>query len=546
MKMKTLGALSTVLFLTIAALPFLRDLFPDPSPSPPPRLLQPATYPIFTLPVGELQKNLTLAGNWDVLDPHKKLFNSFDNRMGLASGHFFYHSEVRRLMFNVTMRDTKYLEASMVEFEFNLKYSRFDAATSTFVLKAKQGDEYLGSCTYSSECRHEAKGMYFDFELEVVLKDRHTGGAWQFLDAKALIVMYTLKSEGLNARVKGQLEYSEPPALNHLYYLFMVVVYIALGLCNFIGGVISLIQPNTVNFLRIVGYESSFFLTALSFLFYCIFVSITPLRHDTGLYLYVLAFLSLVQSTASFVHAMIFVSRAELQGRRPFYVASTVVLLVIVLVLSAIFSRRFMLTVFFPYFLTAAYVYPMIQVLVCILRWTPETHSKDIFKISFQLFFWWPSYFVALLFIRGMDNNITGLTPWPPFKFIAGLFLLLGTLLTYLQSKFGVMKLLPPFLRTKIPQMIYPITDLPTNLQEEECSICYVKIKKNPEPLPLDELNVDRDNHNESQPLYSDAAEFFKTPCNHYFHTACVLKWLETRKQCPICNGEVLFVNINN
>ena len=30
---------------------------------------------------------------------------------------------------------------------------------------------------------------------------------------------------------------------------------------------------------------------------------------------------------------------------------------------------------------------------------------------------------------------------------------------------------------------------------------------------------------------------FFKTPCNHRFHKECLLRWIEQKRECPMCRS---------
>ena len=38
--------------------------------------------------------------------------------------------------------------------------------------------------------------------------------------------------------------------------------------------------------------------------------------------------------------------------------------------------------------------------------------------------------------------------------------------------------------------------------------------------------------------------EVTSLPCIHFFHNACIKKWLETKKECPVCKFELTQENI--
>ena len=37
------------------------------------------------------------------------------------------------------------------------------------------------------------------------------------------------------------------------------------------------------------------------------------------------------------------------------------------------------------------------------------------------------------------------------------------------------------------------------------------------------------------RPLHSEGKPYMLTPCNHVFHSECLEKWLEYKKECPNC-----------
>ena len=38
---------------------------------------------------------------------------------------------------------------------------------------------------------------------------------------------------------------------------------------------------------------------------------------------------------------------------------------------------------------------------------------------------------------------------------------------------------------------------------------------------------------------YKKGDELTKIPCNHWFHSKCILTWLDQEYNCPICNFEL-------
>lgn len=39
---------------------------------------------------------------------------------------------------------------------------------------------------------------------------------------------------------------------------------------------------------------------------------------------------------------------------------------------------------------------------------------------------------------------------------------------------------------------------------------------------------------------YEDGAELHALPCNHHFHSSCIVKWLKMNATCPLCKYNIL------
>lgn len=39
---------------------------------------------------------------------------------------------------------------------------------------------------------------------------------------------------------------------------------------------------------------------------------------------------------------------------------------------------------------------------------------------------------------------------------------------------------------------------------------------------------------------YEDGAELHALPCNHHFHSTCIVKWLKMNATCPLCKYNIL------
>ncbi|CAK9164412.1 unnamed protein product [Ilex paraguariensis] len=39
---------------------------------------------------------------------------------------------------------------------------------------------------------------------------------------------------------------------------------------------------------------------------------------------------------------------------------------------------------------------------------------------------------------------------------------------------------------------------------------------------------------------YEDGTELHALPCNHHYHSTCIVKWLKTNATCPLCKYNIL------
>lgn len=39
---------------------------------------------------------------------------------------------------------------------------------------------------------------------------------------------------------------------------------------------------------------------------------------------------------------------------------------------------------------------------------------------------------------------------------------------------------------------------------------------------------------------YEDDADLHALPCNHHFHSTCIVKWLKMNATCPLCKYNIL------
>lgn len=94
--------------------------------------------------------------------------------------------------------------------------------------------------------------------------------------------------------------------------------------------------------------------------------------------------------------------------------------------------------------------------------------------------------------------------------------------LVYIQTLYGSKKVLPSFLLE--PVFDYKLEE-EFNIEEgtevAECSICL-------SPLHVDPPSQD-------QLDFVPNFKLMKTPCNHHYHSHCLMVWMRIKMECPQC-----------
>ena len=65
--------------------------------------------------------------------------------------------------------------------------------------------------------------------------------------------------------------------------------------------------------------------------------------------------------------------------------------------------------------------------------------------------------------------------------------------------------------------------------QDQDCSICLGSLR---EPPQVNIISEESSNQRLKDDIYNNVV---LTPCGHKFHIECLVKWMETKLQCPNC-----------
>jgi hypothetical protein len=140
--------------------------------------------------------------------------------------------------------------------------------------------------------------------------------------------------------------------------------------------------------------------------------------------------------------------------------------------------------------------------------------------------------------------------------------LLIQTIFSLIQSKYGNLFFLPKSCIPGYHNYFVSIDKLPKDKIDEECVMCYTSLKQaveehfgespnsafpaslergqgHPEGSPMRDSGVDADDKEE--PIFQKSKKVAMTPCNHYFHVSCFKQWIKVKHECPICRTQLKF-----
>ena len=237
------------------------------------------------------------------------------------------------------------------------------------------------------------------------------------------------------------------------------------------------------------------------------------------------------------IEAMHFMSVNNIQGRIEMYSCLLMVLFLILLIISGIYTPRIIFSKGYGIsMLIFLAIFPFLQLVVTFKR----ANSSVIFMKEYQIFTW-INVLVYATFIKGIDNPVTNLKPYHELVYTGIGSIGFAATFMFLQSRYGLYFMLPNFCIPNYVEMKISVSRIPEDRKTEDCPICYFPITVDPEKAQVElvELHAGVDNE-DHQPIQPQIKEVMRTPCNHYFHPICLKQWLRTRHSCPICNAEVI------
>lgn len=201
----------------------------------------------------------------------------------------------------------------------------------------------------------------------------------------------------------------------------------------------------------------------------------------------------------------------------------------------------------FNYFMWKYFLHPYFIVLNSLILFPQIYHNCNqpivvSFDTNFLIFFSAIKYLIFFYF-RGCPVNIILLKYNYLFSFF-GLFLLLASIvIIFLQSRLGANFFIPrTFLHTFdyfIEKSQYIKNQRQQDIKENEtnqeiCPICFVNLIDNQNE---EGHRIEATTNIFDRILKKRRNTLMITPCQHIFHSPCLLRWAETKMECPTCRA---------
>jgi hypothetical protein len=148
--------------------------------------------------------------------------------------------------------------------------------------------------------------------------------------------------------------------------------------------------------------------------------------------------------------------------------------------------------------------------------------------------------FLLFLYFRGVPNTVGKLEKNFAFCFIFVAVITIQFIVLFLQSRF-----IPKLFSASSVQPLMDYFRFAEDLEnhhpakkDEPCSICLQQLCDN--PMSQNKANkkinllIKKVNHSKLDVVI--------TPCDHSFHTTCLIEWIETKPECPMCRKKLDFL----
>lgn len=485
------------------------------------------------------------AGDWTERIQRNNYLIDFENRKGLAVSRFEFIPGIRKTLMHLTIYDEVYYDSGRMDMVINLKMSKFNESESTFRINCDKGDEYFALAQLVSQVNNKEDKNYFDMDFTLKFVDKTTKQPLDLrkpnISMENVSISMDIYSRDLGVSLKGEMTY-RPLTEKKVFLSWLIIcAYFLLMVFTFSSGVFI-----KESFIPNVGAEVMGIISIFNYHLFVAYLHLSKVSQFYSYFFYVLIVIAFI-STFMFTMVTLFylitedqyarnLPRGQIRNNcREIYIFLFIITFIILLILMAIFTPKFLFTKSYKYLLFIIFSFPLIQIPLTFFKWI----NREVFNPSFQIFDWWFNLF-PLVLMKGIHNDFTNLSPSKELLYYSITTLIIGGSTMFAQSKFGVYFFLPEDWVPGRIKLKFKVDGLDKEKLEEACSICQSPVKYDVlspyELVDLGELEADEN-------LLPLAKEIMVTPCKHYFHVNCLRPWLMNRKQtCPMCNASVPYM----
>jgi len=490
-------------------------------------------------------------GEWTVpAQSNSNIFNGFVNKQGSTSGTFRVSvsnvAEQNNTQVILWFNDQKYIDTKSAYILFNLTNSTYVNTTSTFNLSGS--NEHIStppyrnfSVYYRDHLEMTRIASTVDCQMTMTVINRTSNGPYDIYQNESnatdnVKFIIDINSTTLGLKIQTELVKRTPEPENDLIFWICMVGIIS---CLFIvfTGFVKVVKPENTAVRNGQGVLSLMILSQVYSQYMGVFMSLMQeATLETYFVSYALGFGGVLMGSAAQVLAIrvwternindpAFNERRFCAPRMKMAIISTVILTV-----NLIFSIQAFRFKWYAYYICLLSVFPLTAIVENSFRGV-----KRCFSVYTNIFMWWPTCLFGLMY-RGVYTDIIGLEPVPWLLPVLVTMLLIGTIMTYLQSKYGTHFFLPSKYFPGHHQYLIPLSRVPQEKLDDDCIICF-----NPLSVQPMEQQHDHTVNSLQAPINPQATHCMATPCGHYFHEPCLLAWFDKKRECPICKRQIQY-----
>lgn len=352
-------------------------------------------------------------------------------------------------------------------------------------------------------------------------------------DTRDLQISLSVQISTLRLSLTGTYVYDPPKSVTYISYLAICLVCgLLICLSLFVSKRIDHMDLQ-VPALDNMGCFSMVLVSALYFQYFGFFVMLALQNYTTSSAwaIGVICFTLVLYTTCSykiafiiFLHKYYNHPQIHLNGFRSpkgKFLLCSMMTIMLSYILTVLFIRHYSYSLMLILYNT----YPVIKVIE-----TMFSPSKNAFSFKIHVITWFPCLIFGTV-IRGFNNTLVQLRPFPGFTVIVSSMYVFGLTMTFLQSKLGTRFFLPQSCSPGMHQLLVDRSKLSPEILDDDCVICLHTLRLTPEEISMIDSNSE-------SPLAGDAP-IMKTRCNHYYHADCLINWLTVKSECPTCRHDV-------